>query len=100
MKPLLLDDSLPASLAAELERRGRPARSVRDLGLAGAPDAAVLEAAAASGAVLVTVAQLSGEHAAVAVVGGRDETARREIVHRHAHEMAVQRSGSVRRYAR
>jgi hypothetical protein len=97
---LLLDDSLPGSLAAELERRGRPARSVRDLGLAGAPDAAVLEAAASSGAVLVTAVALSGARAAVAVVAGRDETSRREIVHRHAHEMAVQRPGSVRRYVR
>jgi len=96
MRPLLLDDSLPAGLAAELAARGRPARAVADLGLAGAPDAAVLEAA--SDAVLVTTLGFEPGSAAVAVVAARDAAARREAVHRHAHEMALQRPGSLRRY--
>lgn len=100
MKPLLLDDSLPASLARELTARGRPARALADLGLQGATDAEVLERARADGSVLVTTQPLDGFESTVAVVTPRAVAARRDVVHRFAHEMATQRSGSLRRYPR
>ncbi len=88
MRELILDDMLPRGLAAELRARGRPARTLAELGLEGATD----EAVAALDGVLVTTARVAG--ATVALVAG----ARREAVHRHAHEMAAQRPGSTRRY--
>jgi hypothetical protein len=98
-RPLLLDDALPPVLAAELARRGRPSEHVRDVGLAGADDAALLAAAAERGAVLVTTEdRLPAGAAAVAVVGARDDAGRREVVHRWAHEMAAQGAGRTRRY--
>lgn len=97
MRELILDDALPRGLAAELAARGRPARTVADLGLAGAPDAEVL--AAAEHGVLVTTIALRGG-GAVAVVTARSPQSRCDAVHRHAHEMAAQRPGSVRRYPR
>lgn len=95
MRELILDDMLPRSLAAELRARGRPARTVADLGLEGAGDAAVLDAVA--GAVLVTTLEVRGP-GAVAVVRARTGAARRDVVHRAAHRMAAQRPGSVGRY--
>ncbi len=92
MRELILDDMLPRALAGELRARGRPARTVADLGLEGATDA---ELAALDG-VLVTTTPLFA--ATVALVGGRDAAARREAVHRHAHAMTTQRPGSTRRY--
>ena len=101
MRLLLLDDALPATLAAELERRGRPARSVAEEDHAGATDAEVLALTAREDAVLVTTEErlpsVRGTGAAIAVVRG-DEATRRETVHRWAHEMAAQRPGSRRRY--
>ena len=101
MRELLLDDGLPASLAVELGRRGRPTRTVRDTDLEGATDAELL--AATGDAVLVTTEPaLAGNRppgATVAVVSGRDDAARREVVHRHEHAIAAQRPGSARRYA-
>ena len=98
MRPLLIDDGLPAGLAVELRARGRDARELW-------PDASDIEAlrtVADSGAVLVTTVEGLPEEpgATVAVVAGRDAAARRDLVHRHAHEMAAQRAGSRRRYAR
>ena len=97
---IVLDDGLPGGLAAELERRGRPATSVRALGLTGAADAEVLDAVAARGGVLVTTQPLGvrAPPAPVAVVAHREEAARRDAVHRHAGAMAAQRRG-IRRYA-
>ena len=97
---IVLDDGLPGALAEELERRGRPARSVRALGLSGASDAEVLDAVAARGGVLVTPHALGVRvpPAPVAVVAHRAEAARRDAVHRHAGAIAAQRRG-IRRYA-
>lgn len=101
MRELLLDDGLPASLAVELERRGRAARTVRDAGLESASDAELL-ARAGDVVIVTTHAALASERhpgATVAVIAGHDEPARRELVHRHAHAIAAQRAGSARRYA-
>jgi hypothetical protein len=88
VRELILDDMLPRALAQELRGRGRPARTVAELGLEHATDA---ELAGLDG-VLVTTVAVPG--ATVALVRGN----RREAVHRHAHEMASQRPGSTRRY--
>ena len=104
MRELWVDDGLPAPLAAELVRRGRPARSLSELDLQGAADADLLAAVAVAGAVLVTVEERLPHDrpagATVAVVGSRGgDPARREAVHRWAHAIASQRPGSARRYA-
>lgn len=102
MRELILDDMLPRALAAELAGRGRPAHSAADLGLAGASDAGVLAAAAERDAVLVTTIEPGGgrDGATVAVIAARPGAARREAVHRHAHAIAAQPRGSLRRYPR
>lgn len=101
MRALLLDDGLPASLAGELERRGRPARTVREARLQDFDDAELLERA--GDVVLVTteprLLEARPPGSTVALVAGRDEVARRELVHRYAHSMAAQRPGSGRSYA-
>lgn len=86
-RELWIDEGLPAGLAAELRARGRDAREITGP----VPDADLL---AASDAVLVTTLPLPG----AAVVVGRTAEARRDAVHRHAHEMATQRPGTTRRY--
>ncbi len=86
-RELWIDEGLPAGLAGELRARGRAAKSITGP----VPDAELL---AAAGAVLVTTVPLPG----AAVVAGRTAEARRDAVHRHAHEMAVQRPGVTRRY--
>lgn len=96
MRELILDDSFPRALARELVARGRSARTVHDLGLAGATDEEVAAAVAAAGAVLVTTAALPGVGAAV--IGARAAPARRDTVHRRAHAIAAQRPGSTRHY--
>jgi hypothetical protein len=90
VRRLILDDGLPRALAAELRARGRGADHVAELGLECATDAEVL----ALDGVLVTTVRVHAPGATVAVVRG----GRREAVHRHAHEMAAQRPGSIRRY--
>jgi hypothetical protein len=96
---LVLDDMLPRGLADELAARGRPARTLADLGLQGAPDT---QALAVLG-VLVTaderLADARPPGSTVALVAARPGAPRRDVVHRHAHEMAAQRPGSSRRYA-
>ena len=87
MRELWIDEGLPAGLAEELVARGRRARSVTGT----VPDTELLQNAHA---VLVTTLPLPG----AAIVAGRDAAARRDAVHRHAHEMAAQRPGSLRRY--
>ncbi len=94
MRRLVLDDGLPAELAAELERRGRPATTIAALGLREATDA---EAVRVDG-VLVTT-----DRATAATRGGTvalvpPGVAGRDAVHRHAHELAAQRPGSSRTY--
>jgi hypothetical protein len=86
-RELWIDEGLPAGLAEELRARGRAARAISGP----LPDSEVL---ADAGAVLVTTLPLPG----AAVVVGRTAEARRDAVHRHAHEMAAQRPGSTRRY--
>ncbi|MEA2168192.1 MAG: hypothetical protein QOF76_1492 [Solirubrobacteraceae bacterium] len=90
MRRLILDDGLPRALAAELRGRGRAATTLGELGLECATDAEVL----ALDGVLVTTVRIHAPGATVALVRGN----RREAVHRHAHEMARQRPGSLRRY--
>ena len=86
MRELWIDEGLPAGLAEELRGRGRAARAVTGP----VADAELL----AAGAVLVTTLPLPG----AAVVTARTAEARRDAVHRHAHEMAAQRPGATRRY--
>ena len=86
MRELWIDAGLPAGLADELCARGRAARAVRGA----VSDAELL----AGDGVLVTTLPLPG----AAVVVARTPEARRDAVHRHAHEMAAQRPGSTRRY--
>ena len=96
---IVLDDGLDPALAGELTARGRPAATVGELGLAGAPDADVLAAVAARDGVLVALWDLGVRvpPAPVALIGARDPAARRDAVHRHAPAIAAQRRG-VRRY--
>ena len=86
MRTLLIDEGLPPGLAEELRARGRAAREITGP----VPDAELL----ASDAVLVTTLPLPG----AAIVVGRTAEARRDAVHRPAHEMAAQRPGTTRRY--
>ena len=106
MRPLLLDDAFPLSLAAELRARGRAAVHVREAGLESASDEHL--AARARDAVLVTATPGSGVAVAQqqpltpvlqATVRASGDAERREVVHRFAHEMATQRVAS-RRYPR
>ena len=96
LRPLLIDDTLPLGLDAELRARGRDARHVWP----DAYDRDALQAVAESGGVFVTVldALPAEPGATIAVVHGRDAASRRDVVHRHAHEMASQRAGSTRHY--
>ncbi len=87
MRELLIDEGLPAGLAEELRARGRPARATQGT----VTDFALL---ADPAAVLVTTLPLPG----AAIVVGKTAEARRDAVHRHAHEMATQRPGATRRY--
>lgn len=98
MRPLLIDDGLPVGLAEELRSRGRDARRLWP----DASDEEALRTVAESGAVLVTAFEPPGAEpgAAVAIVTARGAAARRDVVHRHAHEMSAQRPGSIRRYGR
>ena len=85
-RELWIDEGLPAGLAEELRARGRPARAITGP----VPDEQLLSGEG----VLVTTLPLPG----AAVVVGRTAEARRDAVHRHAHEMATQRPGATRRY--
>ncbi len=94
MRVLILDDMLPRGLAAELRARGRAATTLAELGLESATDAEV----SALDGVLVTTVRVHAEGATIARVAGQGAAARRDAVHRWAHVMARQRTGSVRRY--
>ncbi len=91
---LILDDMLPRALAAELRARGREAATLAELGLESATDAEV----SALDGVLVTAVRVHAQGATIAVVAGQGAAARRDAVHRWAHAMAGQRTGSTRRY--
>lgn len=86
MRELWIDEGLPAGLAGELRARGRPARAIHGP----VADGELLD----GDGVLVTTLPLPG----AAIVTGRTPEARRDAVHRHAHEMAAQRPGATRRY--
>jgi hypothetical protein len=93
---IVLDDGLAPTLAAELRARGRAATTVAELGLEAAPDAAVLAAVAARGAILIALREpgvpVAGARVAV-VAADRTDAERRDVVHRHAHAITAQRSG-------
>lgn len=112
---LIIDESLNPRIAAELNKRGRNARSVASLGYRGLKDPELIYALVADypeailvtaddqmpavhadvlRATKVTIATVSPERAA----GYSPEQWEREIVHRWAHKMEVQARGSIRRY--
>lgn len=91
IRRLILDDGLPAEIAAELRARGRDAVTVAALGLSDATDAEVAEL----DGVLVTTDPATARLGAALVPPG---TAGRDAVHRHAHAIAAQRPGSSRAY--
>jgi hypothetical protein len=110
---LVLDENLPAPLAAELRARGRRARSFAEMGLVGLSDPEALVALGEVGEpfVLVTAdphlpaaqrALVDALALTVAVVrpppadADADHPAwQREVVHRRAHLMVSQPRGSV-----
>jgi PIN like domain len=112
---LVLDENLPGRLATELEERGRRATRVSALQLKGSEDPDLLAAIAErfDDWVLVTADdRMPADHAeAIAAVNAtlaiiaparRDwptHAWRREVVHRWAHAMHDQKSGTLRRYA-
>lgn len=115
MRILVIDESLGTGLAVELGKRGRTAESVAALGLTGSSDLELLLRLdqQLSDWVLVTaddrlpedhagaLAAGNGALATIDSAGGRGSTLevyRREVVHRWAHAMNAQRSGTVRRY--
>jgi hypothetical protein len=95
---IVLDEGLPPSLAGELRARGRPASTVAELGLAGAPDAEVLAAVAERDGVLVVLRPpgVRVPPASLALLAARDEPSRRDAVHRHAAAIAAQRRAVAR----
>ena len=104
---LQLDEGLPRRLAAELSARGHPAQALRELADAPTTDAEVL-CALGPDRILVTTDEgmprehrslLRELHATVAIVHADGEAAKRETVHRWAHVMAAQPTGTVRRYS-
>jgi PIN like domain len=117
LRTLVIDENLPKRLATELNYRGRNAASVSALGLRGSLDPELLrklDAQLDGDWVLVTADDAMPEDHAEALrnVGGtvatinpdRDEgwdidAWRREVVHRWAHVMHDQPTGSVRRYS-
>jgi len=112
---LVIDECLNARLATQLAQRGRPARSIASLGLRGLEDPQVFSALSdldepfvivtadeampldwrgTIDAAGITVAVIDSHHTAeysVAQWYG-------DVVHRWAHVMGQQPSGSIRRY--
>jgi hypothetical protein len=115
---LVIDESLDKRLADQLEQRGRSARSADWLGLIGLKDEPLLRTLAAlpDAADLILVTgddDLPGEHSplvsalgiTVATIDGRRaaewprEEWKKEIVHRWAHAMQLQRPATSERYS-
>jgi predicted nuclease of predicted toxin-antitoxin system len=115
---LVIDESLDKRLADQLEQRGRSARSADWLGLVGLKDEPLLRALAAlpEAADLILVTgddDMPGEHGSlvkalritVATIDGRRavewprEEWKKEIVHRWAHAMQLQRPATSERYS-
>lgn len=116
---LIIDASLTTRLAAELRNRGRPSRSVAELGgkslldpdllpfladvidgddwlLVTADDAMPSEHGEVILRLTVTIATL---HPAWQDTGLEQEDYKREVVHRWAHRMVEQDRGEIRRYS-
>lgn len=111
---LVIDESLNKRLANELRGRGRSAHSVGDLGLRSALDPELIrelvrrladpvlvtaddhmpadhaDVIAQSGLTIATIEPLPGDRV--------DDSYEREVVHRYAHRMHEQESGTVMRY--
>lgn len=114
---LALDEGLDARLAVELEQRGRLAKSAVFLGITGLKDEPLLQSIASShdpDPVLVTTDDdMPLEHGkliaklglTIATIDGRrkpgwpSEVWKKETVHRWAHAMQEQQSGTCRRYS-
>ena len=93
MRELVLDEMLDAALADELRARGRPARALSP------PGRTDDEAASAAGdGVLVTTVEHHPPGTTIALITAQPGAPRREAVHRHAHEIAAKRPGSLKRY--
>lgn len=124
---MVIDEDLNERLARELRNRGRRARAVTEIGLRGEHDTTVLRKVfelfddvilitgddsmpadhagtlSSIGATVATVTPWDEDTAYVGTWEGRtrrnEEEWEQEIVHRWAHAMEDQTSGSVRRYA-
>jgi hypothetical protein len=114
---LIVDEGLDARLASQLEQRGRAAKSASFLGLTGLKDEPLLSAIAGlaeDNPVLITGDDdMPGEHGklvaklrlTIATIDGRRkpgwpaEPWKKETVHRWAHVMQSQASGTQRRYS-
>jgi hypothetical protein len=114
---LAVDEGLDTRLASQLEQRGRLAKSAAFLGLTGLKDEALLQAIARledPDPVLVTNDDdMPGEHGkliaklglTIATIDGRrkpgwpPEAWKKETLHRWAHVMQAQQSGTQRRYS-
>jgi hypothetical protein len=114
---LALDEGLDGRLAVQLEQRGRLAKSAAFLGVTGLKDEPLLQAIARSeysDPVLVTADDdMPLEHGklitklglTIATIDGRrkpgwpPEAWKKETVHRWAHVMQEQQSGTCRRYS-
>jgi hypothetical protein len=113
-RPLIIDDCLPKRLATELRARGRSAHSVSSLGLKGATDPALVPELMRRfvDPVLITADDhMPADHAEVIAAHGLtiatieplaedrdDDSYEREVVHRWAHRMHEQGSGTIIRY--
>ena len=115
---LIIDEDLPRRLAAELDKRGRSASTVAALGFSGAKDPKLLADLRQLGPILEWVLvsgddAMAWEHgevieatgATIAVIDPRrpqgvtQDGWRRDVVHRWAHAMQMQKAGTVRRYS-
>jgi hypothetical protein len=115
---LVIDEDMNWKLARELRRRGMIAKAVKELGLHGLKDGALIKALAELNerCVLVTYdgkmpfshrAQLDHFGTTLAVVGRRtkrdglnEDELYRDVVHRNAHRMAIQPQSTSYRYTR
>lgn len=111
---LVIDESLPKRLATELRRRGREAHSVLSLGMKGTldPDLVPELLRRFGDPVLITADDhMPADHAdiiaqyqpTIATIeppphDAEDDSYEREVVHRWAHRMHEQESGTVIRY--
>jgi hypothetical protein len=115
-RPLIIDESLSHRIATELQQRGKNAVATNQLGLKGADDVPLLRALARDypDGVLVTGDDdmpadhrdtLLRTHYTFAVVaptkgtGYEKDQWERDVIHKWAHKMELQASGTIRRYS-